>query len=127
MNTVKKLCTALALTSSVTYGARKPPIDPNWKPAHSWTVTLRLGRKRMTVDFFGGAATGEPTASEVLSCLISDACAEGESFEEWCDDYGYDSDSRSALATYEACAKSGARLREFLGDHFDTFANAERD
>ena len=38
------------------------------------------------------------------------------SFEEWAGDFGYDSDSRRAEATYNACVESAKKLKEFLGE-----------
>lgn len=56
-----------------------------------------------------------PTLADVLSCIIMDASAEGVSFEEWCADCGYDSDSRKALDTYLACQSNGRKLRKAIG------------
>jgi len=46
-------------------------------------------------------------------------------FSEWCSEFGYDSDSRKALATYDKCRRLGSRVRKFLGRDFDKFAQAE--
>lgn len=55
-----------------------------------------------------------PSAASVLHSLISDARALDQSFFDWCDDFGYDADSRKALATYEACCESGQRIRKIF-------------
>ena len=44
-----------------------------------------------------------PTAGSVLYSLLLDASGADENFYDWCANYGYDTDSRKALATYEAC------------------------
>jgi len=49
-----------------------------------------------------------------VETLTLDGYALSVSFEEWCDDYGYDSDSRSAEATYRACRKLGERFARLL-------------
>lgn len=55
-----------------------------------------------------------PTAADVLRSLILDASAIDESFSDWCDNFGYDSDSIKALNTYNACCEIGKKLRKFF-------------
>lgn len=50
----------------------------------------------------------------MLSSLLMDGRAT-ESFEEWCGEYGYDTDSRRALELYLRLQEIGKRLRVFLG------------
>jgi hypothetical protein len=57
-----------------------------------------------------------PNAADVLQCLISGMSAEDQTFEGWCSDYAYDSDSRSAEATYNACREDALKLRKILSD-----------
>ena len=52
-----------------------------------------------------------PPIAGLLYSLILDGSACSESFESWCVELGYDSDSRKALATYEACQQGIDRLR----------------
>ena len=51
-----------------------------------------------------------PTAASVLYSLLADASADGESFSDWCTNYGYDTDSRKALAMYLECQETAAKL-----------------
>jgi hypothetical protein len=63
----------------------------------------------------------------VLDCLISDATSADEDFDTWCGEYGYDTDSREAYATWEACRRIHDRLVKILGEtEFDVACNAER-
>jgi hypothetical protein len=56
-----------------------------------------------------------PTIDDVMSCLLSDGrCAEG-TFEDFCGELGYDSDSRKALAVYLACQEARNGLIKMLG------------
>ena len=58
-----------------------------------------------------------PAISEVLCCLLSDASAiDFPDFEDWADNYGYDSDSRKAESIYRACLDIGLKLRNMLGE-----------
>jgi len=67
-----------------------------------------------------------PTAADVLSSLCSDATsADRTTFEDWCSEFGYDTDSRWAERCYNLCVEMNAKLRAFLGEDFDLFASAE--
>ena len=55
-----------------------------------------------------------PTAASVLYSLLLDASGADENFYDWCADYGYDTDSRKALATYEACCIIRADVNKFF-------------
>ena len=48
-----------------------------------------------------------------MCSLLLDGSADfdAQSFEDWCADYGYDTDSRKASETYEACCDTGRKLR----------------
>jgi hypothetical protein len=51
-----------------------------------------------------------PTAASVLYCLLLDSIAYYKSFAEWCREFGYDEDSRKALADYLECQATGQKL-----------------
>lgn len=55
-----------------------------------------------------------PSAASVLHSMVLDSDACNMSFNEWCSDFGYDTDSRKAYATYEACQKSGDQLKRLF-------------
>lgn len=96
---------------------RNPNMDDASPDSRHWKVTLRRGVARLTVPFTQGAAhTKPPTAMDVLGCLASDASGAGESFEEWCSNFGYDADSRKAKRTYDAVKSQTSKLKTFLGD-----------
>ncbi len=89
----------------------------NWQEtAFQWLVDIN-GQK---FDYFTGAglvdkATGKPNKlklDDVLHSLVMDASACEQSFEDWCADFGSDSDSIRALETYRACQKNAAKLRK---------------
>lgn len=66
----------------------------------------------------GEAHRKPPTIADVLDCLASDASGyeNARSFDDWCGDYGYDTDSRTAERIYNATAEQAKGLRHFLGD-----------
>lgn len=95
--------------------------------SQDYLVALSYQKRRMSVDFWMGQAhTAEPDAKSVLDCLLSDALAGDDTFEDFCAEFGYGADSRSAERTYQACVKTGERLRKLLGDDFDRFMSSER-
>lgn len=114
----------IRMTATMTNG----PL-PEWagQGSHSWSVTLRYKGCQFTLPFYTGSMCGEVTAADVLSCLALDAGSTNQSFESWCADLGYDSDSRRAEATYKACQRNAVRLTRLLGNDLDVIAEIVRD
>jgi hypothetical protein len=52
----------------------------------------------------------QPERADVIDCLVLDSETLDYSFGNWCDSCGYDSDSISALETYNECCKTGRKL-----------------
>lgn len=66
----------------------------------------------------------KPALGDVLYALVLDASACEDSFEDWCSNYGYDTDSRKALDTYLDCQENAHRLRKagiHIGDELSEF------
>lgn len=92
-----------------------------------WKVTLKFsaparGEKRASTvrmsTYFSkgfGHKGAEPKADEVLDCMVGDGYL-GQTFEEFCDDFGYSDDSIKAKKTWQACQRNLLRLNKFLGD-----------
>lgn len=114
-----------AISATVKPAARNPHMDDMGPGSRHFLVTLRAGRFSMRVPFSQGSAhTVDPTAADVLDCLASDACGYENSagtFNIWCAEYGYDTDSRKAHRIYATVQRQAKRLRAMLGD-----ANYER-
>ncbi len=69
-----------------------------------------------------------PKADEVLHALLNDAQSGSESFRDFCDNYGMDRDSLSALKTYLACQETrDAMLRLFGGALLSELTEAGQD
>ena len=127
MSQLSALCSRLNVRAAATYGTTKP-VPEDFTNANPWTVTLFYGARRLTVPFFTGSAiSSEPTAADVLHCLISDSTSvdNARDFQDWAGDFGYDVDSRKAHSIYKACQSISKRLHKFLGDDFEMFASAE--
>ena len=63
-----------------------------------------------------GSVAVLPKIDDVLYALVMDSVALDQTFEDWCADYGYDTDSRKAFATYEACCANGKKLKQIIPD-----------
>jgi len=94
--------------------------DADWADTAShYRVTLRRGAKTMSTYFsLGSAHTRPPNIPDVLETLAIDAGAvmEGQSFEDWAGNYGYDVDSRQAYQTFQNVQKIARQLQRLLGD-----------
>ncbi len=81
----------------------------------------RYGFKRITLFFSQGVGIdGEPKVDNVLDCLKSDYLASLDSFNDFCDEFGYSNDSIRSKKTYDACVKNGKKLQKFLNDDHDS-------
>lgn len=56
----------------------------------------------------------KPRAANVLHSLLMDSTANDFSFNDWCEEYDYSSDSISAFNTYQACCKIGTELHKIF-------------
>lgn len=97
-----------------------------------WHVLIRVGGKRLWAGEYSHGEAVErnphdrvalrqgkwihkvPKVADVLYCLLSDAQGADQPFEDWASDYGFDSDSRKALAIYETCVATHKALRAGL-------------
>lgn len=59
-----------------------------------------------------------PDLKDVLNCLFLDSMARDQCFEDWCLDFGYDTDSIKAKKTYESCLDNAFKLKKALGDKY---------
>lgn len=114
--TIAEFIADLGITMEAVKHDRRPdglmPDSPN-----HWRVTLRLGENgdTMSLWFSGGSAVRSIDAADVLNCLLMDHIDAGLTFEEWACDLGYDTDSRKAEATFNACVKQCKQARAWLG------------
>lgn len=78
--------------------------------------TFRRGRKTFSGKFgqslnkSGGETPIPPTAYDVLTCLTK---YDPGTFEEFCSDFGYDTDSRRAERTYKAVVAEWRKVEAF--------------
>ena len=80
-----------------------------------------LKKNKNTYAFYytkGYGFKGEPpTISEILETFIEDTGPVGyKDFEEWANEYGYDTDSLKALRIYKAIKRQNAHVSRVLGE-----------
>ncbi len=77
---------------------------------HDHKVTISRPGHRVSFDFWGSIINPKiRTAAELrfaVYCFVSDAASGRMEFEEFCSEFGYDSDSIKAMNTWQACRKS---------------------
>lgn len=94
---------------------------PTWdeKRLHAkFKVRLTRGGKSWTFDFFQSYAEGsnEPDIYDVLACIQK---YEVGTFEQFCYEYGYNEDSRTAERIYKAVKKEYKNVCRIFGDVMD--------
>lgn len=124
----EKLCRKLGIKAQSVMGCVDGPSPDMPAGSTSWTVTLSWGGpegrftkrpdvRTITTGFhMGPAFEREPKAADVLHSLMLDAdtgryC---ETFEDFCAEFGYDTDSRRAEQVYNACVASVEKVDAFL-------------
>jgi hypothetical protein len=93
-----------------------------------WSATLRTDGRQFTVTYRTGLGIkGTPTAEDILSAVLSDAgtAVYTDSFEDWADNLGYDTDSRKAERIYRTVIRQTASLKRLLGDRYSEFLALE--
>lgn len=71
----------------------------------------------MYVDELKSVSNPKPlNIDDVLYCLILDAQAGIQSFDDFCDNFGYDNDSIKANEIYKACQKNGKKVKTFISN-----------
>lgn len=92
---------------------------------------IKAGRRAFGLYFSQGRGIShEPSLADVLDCLASDAAGyeNAQDFEQWADEYGYDTDSRKAEKTYRAVKRQAEQLKRTIGDdaYSELLWNTER-
>lgn len=78
-------------------------------------VTLKCHGKQYTFKF-GQSINGgdeEPTMYDILTCMTK---YDPETFENFCSEFGYDTDSRKAEKTYKAVKKEYAAMKRLFSN-----------
>lgn len=87
-----------------------------------WVVTIHHNGDFEEFDYFTGSAiTDEPTADDVLYALFMDASLIEECADHWqLAEYLGETPSRQMADTFDMITENTARLRDLLGDDYET-------
>lgn len=78
--------------------------DTGWEHTH-YSVTLKHRRRTLTFDYRMGMGHSDFDGDGAIAAVTWDSRAGLEDFQEFCDNGGYDTDSRKAYEMWEACVK----------------------
>ncbi len=96
------------------------PIESMQPHISSWRVLLTYGRKTYETSFHT-AVNLAPTTADVINALRGELRTFDETFETWAKKLNYNTDSRSAYATWEAVRDSAPKFKSFLGPRYPEF------
>ena len=68
-----------------------------------WSTDYFTGLGLRKKSSFGSSTPKKPKIADVLYTLFMDARAADLNFDDWCDEFGFSSDSIKALNTYKQC------------------------
>ena len=57
----------------------------------------------------------EPEIKDVLYCLVMEYTSGSETFQDFCDEFGYDNDSIKSLNIFKACQKNSEKMKRIFG------------
>lgn len=102
----------------------------NWNHHIITVKNLKTG-KRTSFDFWASIARPHlSTKDDILGafrCFLDDCVCGLESFEDFCADLGYDTDSRRAEATWKACRRSAEKFKRISTDDIYDLINSLDD
>ena len=87
-------------------------------------LKLTRNRKQYTFTFGQSIANGskEPALYDIFACLTK---SDPGSFENFCSEYGYDTDSRKAEKTYKNVCKEWEGVNRLFGDIIDELSEIQ--
>jgi hypothetical protein len=106
-------------------------IDGKGQRVDAWRVSIGVGP--VGIDYFTGLGRRKgsgavaPSAADVLYSMLADAEAASMTFDVWCDEFGYNSDSIKASSTYKACVEMAEMLKGFTLDQIAELREALQD
>ncbi len=106
-------------------------IDGKGQRVDAWRVLFGVGPRWF--EYFTGlgcrkdGAPVVPSSASVLYSLLADAEAENMTFEEWCAEFGYNSDSIKANNIYKTCLEIAEALKGFSNAQMAELREALQD
>lgn len=127
MYALEKALIEKPITIESVYKGEERPAGWDGQLADKFICKLSYGDSNLELPFYmglGNRVNGKPhnpSVADVLSCLLNDAFAMELTYSEWCSEYGYDYNDRTAERIFKQCNDMGKQLKRFLGDDFEYF------
>jgi len=114
---------AITMTTEWTNDVNSPGfMDERWlAKANHWNCTISYKGRSMELQYhMMSAIKRAPNITEVLFNLAGEAVnCTNVTFEEWAEEYDYDSDSRKTEAMFDVIVERSKELETLLGDDYD--------
>lgn len=104
------------------------PNDQTSRTIHNrFLISVKCERVKFSFDFYGSHndyTTGatemkEADLQNAFECFMMEAISGKTDFEEFCSEFGYDTDSRRAERIYKACKRSAATAERIFSDLYE--------
>lgn len=122
---VKDILARAGITFQVKHlGLDTPKHMNGGHPMFRWCAAFMGGGRVKTVSYWTGTGLRDmetkspiwPTEADIVECVLREyEMARDNSFEDWCYELGWSSDSIKASKMYQKSLENGEELREVLG------------
>lgn len=110
-----KFCRDNNVIITSVFTGHKKHFNCDTQPRDTYAITILRGNASMTINFGQSIANKgkKPSSYDILACLTK---YNPGSFEEFCNDFGYDADSRKAYDIYLLMCKEWQGVKDvFIG------------
>ena len=115
-----EICSTTVNVSAIYKGDKKADWEGTTQNWNNHRVTVTTDNGKCSFEFWASIAKpkieSESDLLGALSCFVSDAMSGKDSFEDFCSELGYDSDSRKAYKIFKACERSYVKFERIIGD-----------
>lgn len=104
-----------------------PALLKDWRKDVQVKARTQFAEDRRVAVMEAVNKTANVKTADVLYSLLSDMDAGAESFKDFCDNYGYDTDSRKAWKTWEDCKHISQEFQRVAGSDIKAIREALAD
>jgi hypothetical protein len=100
--------------------------DMKWDNANHFKCRLKNKTKSVSIYYSQGyGIKNKPEIDSVLDSLKIDFISQDLSFKDFCSEFGYSTDSLSALKTYKLCFKNTNKVKKLFNGSLNDFLMCE--
>lgn len=121
---------SFAVSSSLVASGVPFPYEKNSRPQHNkYRVTVVCNNIKRSFSYFDSIANymankkelSESDLKDAFYCFVSDSVSGKSSFEDFCSEFGYESDSRTAEKIWRSCGRSYDKLKTLLPSDVEAY------